>query len=325
MPRFLTSSPPWRSWRLGVLAFILLLAPQTRAAPQTDPKDADYLLHLPGIGGYRWIDRQMVAGLRQGGYDGRMAVHDWTAEHEGLEALMNRSLHERETKRVADALVKRYRENPKRRIILTAHSGGAGIAVWALERLPDDVRVDTVILLASALSPDYDLTPALRHVRGKMYAFNSLLDTLVLGVGTRTFGTVDGVKCDASGRCGFSLPEGADEEQYRKLVQVPYDAAWMALGNVGDHIGPMTAPFSKDILTPIVQGKEPKLVTAPTERAARDFTHATPDATGEGEAPAEPRSTTAAPASPIRQSPRDRGSAGASPSRRTSARATSRR
>src|SRR5215212_5849560 len=92
------------SRRLCVSAFILLLiAPQTPAAPQPDPKDADYLLHLPGIGGYRWIDRQMVAGLRQGGYDGRMAVHDWTAEHEGLEALMNRPLHERETKRVADA------------------------------------------------------------------------------------------------------------------------------------------------------------------------------------------------------------------------------
>jgi pimeloyl-ACP methyl ester carboxylesterase len=250
------------------LAFILLSVAQVRAAPQTDPKDADYLLHLPGIGGYRWIDRQMVAGLRQGGYEGRMAVHDWTAEHEGLEALMNRPLHERQARRVADALVKRFRENPKRRIILTAHSGGAGIAVWALEALPDDVQVDTVILLASALSPDYDLTPALRHVRGKMYAFNSLLDTLVLGVGTRTFGTVDGVKCDASGRCGFALPEAADEGQYKKLVQVPYDAAWMALGNVGDHIGPMTAPFSRDILTPIVRGKAVKLVTSPTGRAS---------------------------------------------------------
>jgi pimeloyl-ACP methyl ester carboxylesterase len=169
---------------------------------------------------------------------------------------------------VADALTKRYRENPSRRIVITSHSGGTGIAVWALEKLPDDVKVDTVVMLASALSPDYDLTRALRHVRGRMYAFNSLTDTLVLGVGTRTFGTVDGVKCDAAGRCGFSLPDGADETQYKKLVQVPYNAAWMALGNIGDHIGPMSNPFARDVLAPVVRGKPTRLVTAPTERTS---------------------------------------------------------
>jgi pimeloyl-ACP methyl ester carboxylesterase len=209
----------------------------------------------------------MVSGLREGGYAGRLAMHDWTEDHEGLEALLNQPLHERESQRVAEALTKRYRENPGRRMIITAHSGGTGIAVWALEKLPDDVKVDTVVMLASALSPDYDLTAALRHVRGKVYAFNSLTDTLILGVGTRTFGTVDGVKCDAAGRCGFVLPDGADGEQYRKLVQVPYNAAWMALGNIGDHVGPMSSLFARDVLAPVVRGEPIKLGIAPTERA----------------------------------------------------------
>jgi pimeloyl-ACP methyl ester carboxylesterase len=248
---------------VGVSAFITFPA---RAA-ESDA-NADYLLHLPGIAGYRWVDRQMVAGLREGGYTGRLAMHDWTADHEGLEALLNQPLHEQESQRVAEALTKRYRENPERRIVITAHSGGTGIAVWALEKLPDDVKVDTVVMLASALSPDYDLTKALRHVRGKMYSFNSLTDTLVLGVGTRTFGTVDGVKCDAAGRCNFALPDGADEQQYKKLVQVPYSAAWMALGNIGDHVGPMSSRFARDILAPVVLGQPIKLVTAATERAA---------------------------------------------------------
>jgi len=267
--RLLTSPPlAFLLGVLGVLAFI----PSARAGE--NDANADYLLHLPGIAGYRWVDRQMVTGLREGGYAGRLAMRDWTADHQGLEALLNQPLHERESKVVADALTKRYRENPNRRIIITSHSGGTGIAVWALEKLPDDVKVDTVVMLASALSPDYDLTSALRHVRGKVYAFNSLTDTLVLGVGTRTFGTVDGVKCDAAGRCGFALPEGADEQEYKKLAQVPYNAAWMALGNIGDHIGPMSGPFARDVLAPVVRGQPIKLVTAATQHAAQAESHA---------------------------------------------------
>lgn len=260
---------PWR-FRIGVLGVLALICSAAAQASPASPNDpnADYLLHLPGIGGYRWVDRTMVAGLRQGGYEGRLAVHDWTGEQAGLEALLNRDLHERESQRIADALEKRYRENPKRKIIVTAHSGGTGIIVWALEKLPPDVKVDTVILLASALSPAYDLSEALRHVRGKVYSFFSVTDAFILGAGTAAFGTIDGVKGDAAGRIGFVLPEGADERQYEKLVQVPYDAAWLHLGNIGDHIGPMAAPFARDVLATVVRGLVPKFKTSPTTRPA---------------------------------------------------------
>ena len=243
---------PWRPWRLGVLAFLFATcAPAHVKAPE----DAEYLLHLPGIAGYRWIDQQMIAGLKEGGYEGRVAVHDWPGEQAGLGALFNRERNENEAKRVAEALEKRYRENPSRRIVLTAHSGGTGILVWALEKLPDDVRVDTVILLASALSPQYDLSQALRHVRGRMFSFHSDADAVVLGTGTRAFGTMDGVKCDAAGRCGFVSPDGADKAEYEKLVQVPYDTAWMRLGHIGDHVGPLGRRFSREVLAPLVLGK----------------------------------------------------------------------
>jgi pimeloyl-ACP methyl ester carboxylesterase len=247
------------SWRLGVLAFILFLI-QPAAYGAQDPKDADYLLHLPGIAGYHWVDKQMIAGLREGGYEGRIAVHDWPGDNAGLGALLNRERNDQEARRVADALTQRYRENPKRRIILTAHSGGTGIAVWALEKLPDDVRVDTVILLAAALSPEYDLTPALRHVRGKMFALTSETDSIVLGVGTKTFGTIDGVKCEAAGKVGFVMPEEADPAEYEKLDQMPYQAEWLRLGNLGDHVGPLGRLFTRTVLTPIVLGRTPPAV-----------------------------------------------------------------
>jgi pimeloyl-ACP methyl ester carboxylesterase len=241
----------------SLLAFLFLLcgAPSILAAEAAPKASDDYLLHLPGIAGYHWVDRQFLAGLREGGFEGEQAVRNWPGDDPGLAALLARKRNQTESRAVADAIVARARANPGGRIILTGHSGGAGIAVWALEKLPEDVKVDTVLLLAPALSPGYDLTRALSHVRGTMYAFTSTFDAVVLGAGTTAFGTIDGVRCEAAGRWGFVAPEGADEKAYEKLVQVPYDAKWMRDGNIGDHIGPMGKTFAKNVLTPLVVGE----------------------------------------------------------------------
>ena len=119
------------------------------------------------------------------------------------------------------------------------------------------------MLLASALSPSYDLSKALSHVRGKAYAFSSPNDGIVLGAGTSVFGTIDGKQCQAAGLCGFACPKTADEEQYAKLVPMPYDPAWIKLGNIGDHIGVTSRAFAETVIAPILMGKEPP---APTTR-----------------------------------------------------------
>ena len=238
------------------LAFLFLIggAPSSLAGEAAEKASDDHLLHLPGIAGYHWLDRQFLAGLREGGFEGEQAVRNWPGDDPGLAALLARKRNQVEAQAVADALVARARAHPEGRIILTGHSGGAGIAIWALEKLPDDVKVDTVLLLAPALSPGYDLTRALGHVRGTMYAFTSTFDAIVLGAGTTAFGTIDGVRCEAAGRWGFVLPDGVEESAYEKLVQVPYDVKWMRDGNIGDHIGPMGKAFAKGVLAPLVVG-----------------------------------------------------------------------
>jgi pimeloyl-ACP methyl ester carboxylesterase len=248
---------------------------QAQAQPQP-PKD--YLVHMPGIAGYHWLDRQFLSGLRDAGFEGDVDVRDWPGEDPGLAALLARKRNRKEAQAVADMIQARVREHPGGRIVLTAHSGGAGIAIWALEKLPDDVKVDTVLLMAPALSPRYDLSKALRHVRGNAYAFTSTFDAIVLGAGTSTFGTIDGVKCDAAGRCGFTVPDGADEKAYEKLVQIPYDAKWMQEGNIGDHIGPMGFRFARNVLAPLVVGEE----AAKSAPAAKGQAHSSAARRNEG-------------------------------------------
>ncbi|MGB7159378.1 MAG: hypothetical protein WBD40_15025 [Tepidisphaeraceae bacterium] len=221
-----------------------------RAAIESPPPPRPYLLHLPGIGGKRSIDRMLTEGLVQGGMDAEVEIYDWTQDDPGLSALYARQRNERQADRVAQMIVTRYRADPRTRIYLSGHSGGAGIALWALQRLPDDVKVESLLLIAPAVSPRYDLSPALRHVRGRAYALYSPHDP-VLGIGTRTFGTIDGVKTDAAGRIGFTMPETGEARQYEKLVLIGYDSAWIRLGNIGDHIGAMMRPFAREILAPL--------------------------------------------------------------------------
>ena len=221
------------------------------AGASTQP-DKAWLLHLPGIGGIHNVDRAMVRGLHDAGWPGSTQIYDWTENDPGINALQARERNKSEAKIVADQLLSEMREHPDVEITLTSHSGGTGIAVWALEDLPPGKQIQTLVLLASALSPGYDLSHALAHVKGHAYVLYSEHDQVVLGVGTSMFGTIDGVRSEAAGLVGFRQPPNADAKSYSKLVQIGYRTQWVAYANVGTHIGCMSRPFSSKVLAPML-------------------------------------------------------------------------
>lgn len=242
---------------VGLLALCSPRFSHAEESPATQPVVAtpdDYahawLLHLPGIGGEMSIDRAFVRGMRDAGWDGPVKIYDWTEHDPGIDALRARKRNDREAQKVADLIVERLKQDPKVKITLTSHSGGTGIAVWALEKLPKGAKVQTLVLLASALSPEYDLSAALKHVRGKAYVYYSENDTLVLGAGTQLFGTIDGKKSVSAGLIGFKQPAGADKAQYAKLDQRPWTRQWMIFENSGSHIGCMSEPFVSHVVAP---------------------------------------------------------------------------
>jgi pimeloyl-ACP methyl ester carboxylesterase len=228
------------------LLLLIALAPPARAQTRT------YVLHLNGIGGERSPDRMLIQGLEQGGLDANCRIYDWTGDEAGMLALSDVKLHESESAKVAQMLQDYRSQHPTDRIILTSHSAGAGIAAWALARLPANVTIDTWVMLAPALSPEFDLSKALSHVTGKAYAFSSMNDVIVLGAGTKLMGTVDRVNTNAAGLVGFVRPKSADPAEYQKLVSVPYDTSWMRFGNMGEHIGPLMRPFARNVIAPLL-------------------------------------------------------------------------
>jgi hypothetical protein len=233
---------------------------QARAALALADRPKPWVLHLNGIGGERSIDHSLVRGLRDGGVEAEFEIYDWTGGEVGIPALTNAAIHKREAKRIADLILQQYKADPLRPIHLTGHSGGAGILTYALELLPDDVKVDSIIMLAPALSPQYDLSRALAHVNGHCYVFTSIFDVAVLSTGTKIFGTIDGIRSEAAGLRGFVQPgKAADPDQYRKLVHFPYEKSWAKkYGNLGSHISCMSARFVRSFVAPVLlTGKPP--------------------------------------------------------------------
>jgi pimeloyl-ACP methyl ester carboxylesterase len=143
---------------------------------------------------------------------------------------------------------------PEAPVYLVGKSGGTGVAVRALEAMPDEA-VEAVVLLSSALSPDYDLSRALKAVRRDLTLFWSPLDVIVLGAGTGIFGTIDGRKGVSAGLVGFRQPKGLDEEaarQYAKLKQVRWSPGMASTGYFGGHVGPDNPAFLKKYVLPLL-------------------------------------------------------------------------
>jgi len=219
---------------------------------------------LPGIEGKGPISNGIARGIRDGGWDGAVEVHDWGTPAGVLgwyvhltDAGRNRA----QAYRLARAIRHYQVGYPNRPVYLVAHSGGAGIAVQAVEALPAESPVDSVVLLGAALAPEYDLRRALGRTRRGVWNFHSRFDVGFLAAGTSVFGTVDRRHGPAAGAVGFRTPahfEAADRRLYRaKLHQTPYSKRMAGSGHLGNHLGWASPRFAADWLVPILDGTEP--------------------------------------------------------------------
>jgi pimeloyl-ACP methyl ester carboxylesterase len=200
------------------------------APPDSGPAPAGVVFVVGGVGGLDALGPSAEWALPAAGVRHEVREFDWT--HGKLRLL--RDLQDlRHLLAKADELAALVRavkaEAPDRPVYLVGHSAGAGLILAASERLPP-ATVERMVLLSPAVSPTFDLRPALRATRGEVVTFCSALDGFFLDWGTSTFGTVDRVYGPSAGKDGFREPDGLDAEGralYRRLVQAPWD--WSCL------------------------------------------------------------------------------------------------
>lgn len=153
---------------------------------------------------------------------------------------------------LAAVVRERQAREPGRPIYLLSHSAGAGLVLAAAERLPP-ASVERIILLSAAVSPNYDLRPALRATRRELVSFNSTYDRLCLDWCTSVFGTIDRVYGPAAGLDGFRTPPDLDDEGrglYERLVQVPWHLEMIRQCTDGSHHGPCMPIFLAHLVAP---------------------------------------------------------------------------
>lgn len=243
-----------RHWTMGLAILMVPAAGTIRALGADEKKEPRGVVYVVGgVGGFDIVAHSAECALPKAGVRHEIRDFNWTHRFGSvLRDLQDRRRLELKAKELAEE-IKVYRaENPEAPIYVIGKSGGAGLVLSAAEHLPEGT-LERMILLSAAVSPTYDLRPALRATKREIVSFHSRHDKLVLGWGTEHFGTADRAYGRSAGLCGFSPPDDLDEEGrvlYERLVQVPWNCQMIKGGNLGNHLGTSLPGFLKRDVAP---------------------------------------------------------------------------
>lgn len=224
--------------------------------------------YLDGAGGGGVISnwgRGVKSGLTSAGFNGAFVEPRWETGMGVFADQVASDAYKRQKAAETARMIQSARNaNPDAPITLMGLSAGTAVAVFTLEALPQDCRVDNVVLLGASISDDYDLTQALKRVNGRMYVFTSENDA-VLNFAVPLAGTADrqAGSDPSAGLNGFVVPAGAPLETrrlYSKVTNVAWRTSFEQDGDFGGHTDTTQPRFVRDHIAPIVMQEGPQRV-----------------------------------------------------------------
>lgn len=249
---------------LGALAVALTSIASTRAVvePSVTSLAPGRLIILPGIHNTRFHLAGFARRASSQLPNVDVEIRRWGLPFLGLHNLRARERNRETAARLAAEIAAWRREHPDELLYLVGYSGGGGLAALTIESLPGDVRVDRLILVAPAVSADYDFArELLPHVGDYVVNFSSEKD-LQVGLGTRMFGTIDGIKSRSAGFAGFT---GAHE----RIVEWRWSPADRHVGHHGNHVSYLGRRWQESVLLPALDPSRDPAALRGLWRAAR--------------------------------------------------------
>jgi hypothetical protein len=206
---------------------------------------------FPGVEGGPWSMQWACRSFRDAGADQAIEIFDWQRLGGTLANLTDYPGNRQRAAAVAERIAAYRTAHPGAPIDLVGYSGGGGVAVFVVEALPEDVRLRHVVLAQAALSPDYDLTRALRRIDGALVSFHSPYDWAILGAGTAVWGTMDRKHVESCGKVGFDAERAVPDATLRdRLVQRGWGREMLEVGHTGGHAPILTYEWNKRFVAP---------------------------------------------------------------------------
>jgi pimeloyl-ACP methyl ester carboxylesterase len=255
VPRFEGTAVTSRVVPLGLLA--PLLAGCASAAPSLKPyvpgvPARGVVFAVDGAGGYGTTPNALSQAVADAGLPLIVRPFVWThGQGRFLADLSDTCNTDEQGRRLAAEVLACRAEHPGRPVYVVGHSAGCGVALRAAADLPPD-SVERLILIAPAVSANYDLRPALRASRA-VEVFHSDRDWAYLRLGTALVGGADRSRTDAAGRVGFRPPDlpPAEAALLARLRQHPWDPALAWTGNQGGHTGAFRPDYLRAYVLPL--------------------------------------------------------------------------
>lgn len=245
--------------RVGLLVMIIFLASGCRTTSNPSlahvprlPENSTYLLHLPGVSGVTLLDTSWLNQLQCVGATDRWEIYEWVGNRGLFQSLFEIDENHRIAGKIASYLTAVHRANPHVRLVLASESAGTAMAVWTLEQLPPDVQVESAVLVAPDISPRYDLSAAMMHVKHHLFYTTSVFDFGTLGFWSKFLGNMDGVKSVGAGWFGFRAPAGADAAGYQRVVRIRWKIPDILTGYIGNHSGGLSFLYGRFVLGPVL-------------------------------------------------------------------------
>ena len=215
---------------------------------------ADLVFVADGSGDYRTTSLALGEAVTSTGALLRVETVVWSHGYGKMfEDHVDHCNHIREGRRLASLVMAVKQECPNRAVYLVGHSSGAAVILAAAEAVPPET-VERIVLLAPAVSSEYDLRPALHSCRQTIEVFASRRDVGALAIAIGFVGTADRRRTSAAGRIGFTpvLACPGDEQLYTKLHIHPWSRAVAWTGNRGSHYGTLGQTFMRAYVLPLL-------------------------------------------------------------------------
>lgn len=233
------------SFRCFACAVLVGLALGTGCAEQTAKPTVFY---CEGAGWYSSAS-SVESGLRRAGFKGRFVNYSWSAFLGPSTDHLITARSGAVAKGLAKRIEKARRNGPDMPIYAMGLSAGTAVVLNALERLPDGIRVDHVVLFSSSASSTRNLVPIMERVTGRLYATTSPHDGILRAIVTNA----DGGGGPPAGKTGFVMPAQRDHRvalAYSRVINLPWRASYLQYGWDGGHTDATEASFVEHVIAP---------------------------------------------------------------------------